>query len=116
MRIDIHHHIHFEPDPDTVQFQHDVLGLLHTIIIKENAMTEAMDNLTREVGEMADAVAAAVVEINDLKAQVAILAAGAEDPTALNDLAARLDTLQGNLAAVGPTPAPAPEEPPADGV
>lgn len=69
---------------------------LTTILERIETMSQALDDLTREVAETTTVVESAIVLIQGLRDQ---LAAAGTDPTKLAELAATLDAQQTALAA-----------------
>jgi TolA-binding protein len=81
-----------------------IKNALFHVLVKENIIMAALDDIEREVGETEGAVQSAIVLIKGLRDQIA---QAGTDPQKLADLVARLDKQQQDLAeAVAENPSP----------
>ena len=100
-----HHHYHGCGPLEKLLVQVD--SKLNLVLQKESAVMASLENLTKEVSEMAGVVDSAIVLINGLAQQ--IRDAGT-DQAKLDELAASLDGKAGELGAAVAANSPAPTE------
>jgi ABC-type transporter Mla subunit MlaD len=111
LRIDLHVHIHQDPDTRLDR----ILEAVTSLVLKGDVMSQALDSLATQVEQLKTVEQSAVTLIKGLADQ---LTAIKDDPAKIEALAAELKSTSEDLAAAvaantpAAPPAPAPTEPP----